>query len=333
MKQLLIVKKSNNKMGYNVTTGNDLSPLAAGEIAFFDFASNALLTAAPTKNFGIALGRPNNSPAFVIPEVDIKTLNVTKTLPAVGVHWASGTITVPTTVAGKEYTLILVKKGVVPHERNTWTVTALATSTTASAVADALAASLTELSNNGLPISVTHTSSQATLSIAGTDYTDWELKTSDELPSSALSTQTHAVKPVGDKAYVQDLASRCAAGKGFTDTYRNGDTTIPGYPEPVEDLTPNNVSGSSTEGYAIYTLRFAVSRAASKTRDEVVNQLVHIAVPVSGATYTGTDSNKDIVDILDPLLNGGQMAAVNDILDDYKDTLDDHEERITTLES
>lgn len=301
MKQLLIVNKSAAYNAKAIASGSnatpfDLSNLASGAIVMFELDATSVLSAgtAPVKDFAIALGRPNNSPAFLIPEVNINTLQVTKAVPVLG-NVFSAVFTIPTPTAGKTYTIVLVKKGTVPGERNTWTATETiptGTTVTAAQLATKLAASLNAAGVKGtgaINIDVTVASAQVT--IAGTVIGEqWEVKLGDDLYGTSVTT-TVAKDTIGDKKYVQKLAQECAAGKGFTDVYPNGATIYPGYPEAVEDLTPNSTtSGSSTEGYAIYTLRFAVPRVASKTRDEVVSQLVHIAVPVSNSSYSNIDT-------------------------------------------
>ena len=108
----------------------------------------------------------------------------------------------------------------------------------------------------------------------------------DELSGTTFSTNTAAEPTIGDKAYIQDLASQCAAGKGFTDTHNNGDGIYPGYPEAVQDLIPTTTAGAA--GYIVYTLRFKVGRDSAKTRDERVAQLVHIAVSAAATTLVAS---------------------------------------------
>lgn len=292
MKQLLIVKTGTTVNSHV----SDFSAIADGELGIFDLATGAALTAPPTANFGLYLGRPNGQAPFVFSEVDYKTLKVVKTLPLGGVKYQA-TFTMPTTVVGKEYTLRFFKKATVPHERNSWTVSIVAKTTTAATEAAALVAAINAKVGNDFQFSAIN--SNALVTIAATDYTDWEVKAVDDL--SVTITQRTAEKPIGDKAYVEELASKCAAGKGFNDTYANGPTTIPGYPEAVENLVPDR-SGSgniSTAGYVIYTLRFQVGRESAKTRDEKVWQLVHIAAPLSFAST------------IDAILPAGEMATAS----------------------
>lgn len=281
MKQLLIVnsaKALNAKVGGGSVTPKNLSGLDAGAITFFELGENVVLAAAPTKNFGIALGGGADVVPFMIPEVDYNTVQVSKAVPQAGTAFKRK-FTMPTPVVGKEYTIVFVKKGTVPHERNTWTVSVVAGSTTAATEAakfkPAIEAKLGDVFNV--------TVSGAAVTIEGKKLGDaWEAKFADALSGEAWATGADfvdATPVIGDKAYIQDLASRCAAGKGFTDTLEFGPSIYPGYPEAVEDTT-----------YNVYTLRFKVGRAASKTRDERVAQLVHIAVPVGAAAATSIDN-------------------------------------------
>ena len=275
MKQLLIVNSTAAANG-GASAPTDLSAMTAGSLGIYQLDTpTAWASAKPTTNFAIVLGRGANSPAFVIPEVDVNTLKITKATPSTGGVF-SASITVPTVAVGSTYTLVLVKNGTVPHERNTWTATETAkTGDTAATVANRLRNYFKAAADAGsLDIAVSGTSAQVT--ITGLNKGEgWTLKAGDALYGTSITT-TAATPAIGDKAYVEDLASRCAAGKGFTDVYADGDSIYPGYPEAVENTT-----------YNIYTLRFAVGRDAAKTRDERVSQIVHIAVPV-GATSAST---------------------------------------------
>ena len=291
MKQLLIVNSSkalNANDGTDVTP-YDLSHLAEGAITFFELGGSTLLSAAPKKNFGIALGRPNGQRPFVIPEVDIHTLEITKALPVLGKAFKRK-FTFPTPVVGKEYGIMFIKKAVVPHERNTWTCSIVAGSTTAATEATALKNAIDAKLDDKFTVTV----STADITIvAKTIGEQWEAKLIDNLSSVSFAGSTDfvdAVPTIGDKAYIQNLASQCAAGKGFEHTAPEGREFIPGYPEAVENLVPNNTSyGSSTAGYVVFTLRFQVGRDSAKTRDEKVWQLVHIAVPYN-MTSSGLSS-------------------------------------------
>lgn len=289
MKQLLIVN-SGKALNATNATPYDLSGLEAGAITFFELGSSSPLSAAPTKNFGIALGRPNGQRAFVIPEVDIHTLTITKALPKLGAAFKRK-FTFPTPVVGKDYTVIFIKKVVVPHERNTWTCTITAGSTTAATEAAALKSAIEAKLGDKFTVTLSTAALTITCKTIGEQ---WELKLADGLTGVSFAGSTDFVDAeptIGDKAYIQNLASQCAAGKGFEHTAAEGREFIPGYPEVVEDLTPNTsgADGASTAGYAVYTLRFQVGRDSAKTRDEKVWQVVHIAVPVNNSSFNTID--------------------------------------------
>lgn len=271
---------------------NDLSGLKEGAISFFELgADTSKYDSLPTKNFAIALGRPNGQHPFIIPEVDVRTLHVTKTLPYKGASF-SVVFTLSSTTANKEYTLRFFKKGVVPHERNSWTVSIVASTNNGSyQESAAFKTAMDSKVNDKFNFTTTRSNGQLTITCNNVGE-DWEVVAADELAGTSL-TITHAEKAIGDKKFVQELASFCAAGKGFYHTEAGGREFIPGYPEAVKDFTLNS-SGSnrngtnsnngvySTSGYAIYTLRFKVGRDASKTRDERVWQNVYIAIPIDG---------------------------------------------------
>lgn len=79
------------------------------------------------------------------------------------------------------------------------------------------------------------------------------------------------VIPVLNKEHIEKLQSQCAAGKGFTDT-ANGAELYPSY---------MSMKGLDITKSVMYTLRFSNKRKSSKTRDEVVNQTIHIITQTS----------------------------------------------------
>ena len=128
MKQLLIV---NSAKALKTGVADDLTVLDEGQIGFFHLSPDAsganegkvtFFNTKPTNNFGIALGRGSNVPAFVIPEVDINTLNVNCAAPIAGTKF-KGEITIPAPAEGDDFTLTIVKKGTVAGERYQWNVT------------------------------------------------------------------------------------------------------------------------------------------------------------------------------------------------------------------
>ena len=262
MKQLLICKSG---AVYDATVdANDHTDIEEGTLVFKDLVTGAICDPSDGKianNFSIILNRGDNVPPFIIPEVDVKTLKVAFSENMAGSNF-SAAFTVPTPEVGYTYTAIIAKKGVTFNERNKWTVSAIATNTTAATVASELAKQINASSEtSGVSASV----SGATITVTGTNYQDYEVILADELTGVSVTVSTEGVAPVLDKAWVKDLASKCAAGKGFNYLAEDGKEIYPGYPEAVEDVN-----------YIMFTLTFAVGRDSAKTRDERVQQVVHI---------------------------------------------------------
>ena len=273
MKQLILGK---NKAYASAAKSTDLTSVAEGTIAMFKLSDGSLITRTVDSDFSLVLGRKTNVTPFIIPEVNFKTLTVEKATnqPA---KTFTAKMTIANAVAGKHYTIIVVKKGVIRHERNTWTATCMAKSATVTDVAADLAKQFNGSSEtSGITASNSGGVITFTASVAGTDF---DIVGADELTGVKPTAVTNGIPGILDKAYVVDLASRCAAGKGFNYTAQDASEIYPGYPEEVEDTT-----------YTMYTLRFAVPRVAAKQRDEVVYQIVHIVVPSAATVVTTLDT-------------------------------------------
>lgn len=273
MKQLILGK---NKAYASAAKSTDLTSVAEGTIAMFKLSDGSLITGKVDSDFSLVLGRKTNVTPFIIPEVNFKTLTVEKATnqPA---KTFTAKMTIANAVAGKNYTIIVVKKGVIRHERNTWTATCMAKSTTVTDIAADLVKQFNGSSEtSGITASNSGGVITFTASVAGTDF---DIVGADELTGVKPTAVTNGIPGILDKAYVVDLASRCAAGKGFNYTAQDASEIYPGYPEEVEDTT-----------YTMYTLRFAVPRVAAKQRDEVVYQIVHIVVPSAATVVTTLDT-------------------------------------------
>lgn len=256
---------------------HDLTNVAAGTIGMWknDDDSKWLATA-PDADFSIAYGRPN-SQAVVIP-IDFTSARVTTSTPQEGVKFKAD-ITIPDPVAGKDYTLQLIKLGTEKHERYSWTVTDNGShKTTAAAMAKSLGDQFTNMIEagneqlDGLKVTV----AEAKITIkAEKNYQGWNLIAADDLVSTDV-TITAAVAPTLDAAYVKNLASFCAQNRGFSNVYRDGASIYPGYPMEVEDTT-----------YKMYSIQFKYPRKYGRTRDEAPIQELAIVVPTDNTTLTG----------------------------------------------
>lgn len=261
----------------------DLTKVDAGTIGMWQNDNDvSWLTAAPSADFSIAYGRPN-SQAVVIP-IDFSSARITISTPQAGVKFKAK-ITIPEPVAGKDYTLQLIKLGTEKHERYSWTVTDNGShKTTAAAMAKSLGDQFTNMIEagneqlDGLKVTV----DEAKITIeAKKNYQGWNLITGDDLVGTKV-TITAAVAPTLDAAYVKNLASFCAQNRGFSNVYRDGASIYPGYPMEVEDTT-----------YKMYSIQFKYPRKYGRTRDEAPIQELAIVVPID---------NTKLTDLLDTIL-------------------------------
>ena len=255
----------------------DLTNVAAGTIGMWQNDDDSKwLAAAPAADFSIAYGRPN-SQAIVIP-IDFSSARVTVSTPQAGTRFKAE-ITIPDPVAGKDYTLQLIKLGTEKHERYSWTVTDNGShKTTAAAMAKSLGDQFTnmiEAGNEQLDgLKVTVAEAKVTIE-AKKNYQGWNLIAADDLVGTDV-TITAAVAPTLDAAYVKNLASFCAQNRGFSNVYRDGASIYPGYPMEVEDTT-----------YKMYSIQFKYPRKYGRTRDEAPIQELAIVVPTDNTTLTG----------------------------------------------
>lgn len=261
----------------------DLTNVAAGTIGMWQNDNDAKwLAAAPAADFSIAYGRPN-SQAIVIP-IDFASARVTISTPQAGTMFKAE-LTIPDPVAGKDYTLQLIKLGTEKHERYSWTVTDNGShKTTAAAMAKSLGDQFTNMIEagneqlDGLKVTV----EEAKITIeAKKNYQGWNLIAGDDLVGTEV-TITAAVAPTLDAAYVKNLASFCSQNRGFSNVYRDGASIYPGYPMEVED-----------KDYKMYSIQFKYPRKYGRTRDEAPIQELAIVVPTDNTTLT---------DLLDTIL-------------------------------
>lgn len=256
---------------------HDLTNVAAGTIGMWENDDDSKwLSTAPAADFSIAYGRPN-SQAVVIP-IDFASARVTISTPQAGKMFKAE-LDIPEPVAGKDYTLQLIKLGTEKHERYSWTVTDNGShKTTAAAMAKSLGDQFTNMIEagneqlDGLKVTV----AEAKITIeAKKNYQGWNLIAGDDLVGTEV-TITAAVAPTLDAAYVKNLASFCAQNRGFSNVYRDGASIYPGYPMEVEDTT-----------YKMYSIQFKYPRKYGRTRDEAPIQELVIVVPTGNTTLTG----------------------------------------------
>lgn len=249
---------------------NGVNNVAPGQVAIATMDTDGKLVAVTgsssvdkfKQTFYLIIGREKELGGNISVPCSTNHLTITKTQLSEAVSY-EGSVTIPEPTVDGHYTIILVKKGLKFNERNRWTATIpVKVGDSAEAIAAKLAKYFEANANN---LNITVTIEGAAITINSAD--NLTMVAADDLMGVEI-TETPASKGV-DKAWIEDLANKCAADAGYLYTYQDLDVN-PGYPFNFKQFTEANI-----EGFELLTLRFAVPRD-NKTRDEVVHQVVHL---------------------------------------------------------
>lgn len=271
-------------LGKSVAYPTALTSLAVGQIAFVALVSGVeTLDSDGTKikNKGyIYLGKSNAKGGKLVVPIYKNNFSYSKMVYAASTQY-TGNFTIADVVAGSDYTVVVVKKGVGFNERNKWTATVrVKAADTVDTIAAALASQITANVSAGVTAAASAGKVTVTAKEKGVDY---ELTLGDDLFGTAV-TQTHATAAVADAKYITDLAIKAAADAGIEYTYQDAGELI--YPDfPLNPLAQND---SADTGFTVYTIRFAEPREM-KTVDQSINQIVQIAVPTGTAAIATID--------------------------------------------
>lgn len=190
--------------------------------------------------------------------------------------------TVPEPVIMCDHTVIFTKKGIQFNERSNWiaSIHVFKDTETAEQVAAKIA---NYVNNNTATLGLTATVSAATVIVTATEpAVDYEITMADALSGTTVTYTTRGEIGIADAEAIKKMANMAAADAGFEYTYMDDVHYLyPNYP-----LNPNTGTNTTDAGYTVYTLRFAVPRDV-KTRDELVHQIVQIAIPI-GAVQIAT---------------------------------------------
>lgn len=192
--------------------------------------------------------------------------------------------TVPEPVIMCDHTVIFTKKGIQFNERSNWTASIHVFKDTETA--DQVAIKIANyINNNTATLGLTATVSTATVTVTATEpAVDYEITMADALSGTTVIYTTHGEIGIADAEAIKKMANMAAADAGFEYTYMDDVHYLyPNYP-----LNPNTVTNTMGTSYIVYTLRFAVPRDV-KTRDELVHQIVQIAVPTAAAQIATMD--------------------------------------------
>lgn len=271
-------------LGKSVAYPSALTSLAVGQLAFVALVSGVeTLDSDGTKikNKGyIYLGKSDAKGGKLVVPIYKNNFSYSKMDYAPSIQY-TGNFTIADVVAGSDYTVVVVKKGVGFNERNKWTATVRAKAAdTVNTIAAALASQIT--ANVGAGVTAAAAASKVTVT-AKEKGVDYELTLGDDLFGTAV-TQTHATAAVADAKYITDLAIKAAADAGIEYTYQDaGELIYPDFP-----LNPLAQDDSADAGFTVYTIRFAEPREM-KTVDQSINQIVQIAVPTDAAAIATID--------------------------------------------
>ena len=184
-----------------------------------------------------------------------------------------------------DHTVIFTKKGIQFNERSNWTASihVLKDTETAEQVAAKIA---NYVNNNTATLGLTATVSTATVIVTATEpAVDYEITMADALSGTTVTYTTRGEIGIADAEAIKKMANMAAADAGFEYTYMDDVHYLyPNYP-----LNPNTGTNTTDAGYTVYTLRFAVPRDV-KTRDELVHQIVQIAIPTGAAQIATMDT-------------------------------------------
>lgn len=272
-------------LGKSVAYPTALTSLAVGQLAFVALVSGVETldsdgTKIKDKGY-IYLGKSDAKGGKLVVPIYKNNFSYSKMVYAASTQY-TGNFTITDVVAGSDYTVVIVKKGVGFNERNKWTATVRAKSgDTAETIAKALAAQIT--ANVGAGVTATPSDGKVTVT-AKEKGVDYELTLGDDLFGLAVS-QTHATAAVADAKYITDLAIKAAADAGIEYTYKEASEYL--YPDfPLNPLAQDDATDA---GFTIYTIRFAEPREM-KTVDQSINQIVQIAVPTSTDAISTIDT-------------------------------------------
>lgn len=188
---------------------------------------------------------------------------------------------VPEPVIMCDHTVIFTKKGIQFNERSNWTASIHVFKDTETA--NQVAAKIAKYVNdNTATLGLTATVNGTTVTVKATKpAVDYEITMADALSGTAVTYKTYGEIGIADVEAIKKMANMAAADAGFEYTYMDDVHYLyPNYP-----LNPNAGTNTTDAGYTVYTLRFAVPRDV-KTRDELVHQIVQIAIP-TGAPQIG----------------------------------------------
>lgn len=268
------------------STAIDKAP--AGALGFY-YMNNGVPTVDATgkliKGYGqIVMGRASKDGGPIIIPFYNKDFSYSKSTYSAAKTFTAK-FTVPEPVIMCDHTVIFTKKGIQFNERSNWaaSIHVFKDTETAEQVAAKIA---NYVNNNTATLGLTAAVSTATVTVTATEpAVDYEITMADALSGTTVTYTTRGEIGIADAEAIKKMANMAAADAGFEYTYMDDVHYLyPNYP-----LNPNTGTNTTDAGYTVYTLRFAVPRDV-KTRDELVHQIVQIAIPTGAAQIATMDT-------------------------------------------
>lgn len=269
------------------STAIDKAP--AGALGFY-YMNNGVPTVDATgkliTGYGqIVMGRASKDGGPIIIPFYNKDFSYSKSTLYSPAKTFTATFTVPEPVIMCDHTVIFTKKGIQFNERSNWTASihVFKDTETAKQVAAKIA---NYVNNNTATLGLTAAVSTAIVTVTATEpAVDYEITMADALSGTTVTYTSRGEIGIADAETIKKMANMAAADAGFEYTYMDDVHYLyPNYP-----LNPNTGTNTTDAGYAIYTLRFAVPRDV-KTRDELVHQIVQIAIPMKAPQVATMDT-------------------------------------------
>lgn len=254
--------------------------ITEGAVALYDHEGN-IISKALTKRipmFTLFVGGgafANNSKySNIVSDIDTRRFSYVKSVYAAGTKF-SAEVTVPTPVAGKDYTLTMAKAHTVLNERYKWSASERAREgDTAAIIAKKLGNQLKSLGKNE---GFTATVAAAKITVTGIDYEAWNLIAGDSMFGATITT-TKAMKSINDDAALKELQIRCIGAEGINSTSNDARKlyTLPEF--------------SNAGGWTVYTLTFYPHRDLRSGSTENVKTIIHLAIPTGAAQIATLDT-------------------------------------------
>lgn len=271
-----------------ITATTAINNAPAGALGFY-YMNNGVPTVDVTgkliTGYGqIVMGRASKDGGPIIIPFYNKDFSYSKSTYSAAETFAAR-FTVPEPVIMCDHTVIFTKKGIQFNERSNWTASihVFKDTETANQVATKIA---NYINNNTATLGLTATVSTAIVTVTATKpAVDYEITMADALSGTAVTYTTRGKIGIADAEAIKKMANMAAADAGFEYTYMDDVHYLySNYP-----LNPNTGTNTKDTGYIVYTLRFAVPRNV-KTRDELVHQIVQIAIPAGATQITTIDT-------------------------------------------